>query len=303
MTDPNADELLRRFHNCIEQVSWLMIRSFEPLHLEYEDVKAEANILICVYAGLMPSMYSGHEGILPQLVEAVEGDGERLQALMSEQLRRDLTKHYARESVKRIAALDIDNLPERLVHNDEDFESRTISQMLLRTEMRERYPYLCKKYLDDITEQEIADDEGTPYRTVKYRVAAEKQAAREDPDMYDVIAPEVRANIPLYATTKNHDDIPSPAQIWAWNVAGLCVECGGTLGLHAVKNACSLECWNFARGRRTEAERKQWDYFFWYGLYDGDPRLDYPEGYAYEGWASWAMNDDNKSQYDMEIVA
>lgn len=296
--DDAASAILRRFHNCIEQVSWLMVRTFEP-YIEYEDAKAEASILICVYAGIAQDPFGlGHFDKLDRMTESAEGDAERLQALVTKQLSLDLGRKYGREASKRIPALDISNLPRRLVHDDEDFESRTISQMLLRNEMRDRYPTLCRVYLDDVKEIELAEEEGVTDRAIRKRITVEKKAALEDPDMFDIIAPRVQANIPLYSTAK-HGDIPSPAQIWAWNVEGVCVECGGILGLHAVKNTCSFECWNYARGRRTDNEQKQWDYFFWYGLFDGDPRKDFPESYTYEGWASWAMNNDNQSEWDL----
>jgi hypothetical protein len=273
MTDEGreAETTLRRFRRPIQWAARQAAESF-PSITEYEDAVQDASVLVLSYAG------HGDGGVRFGKMDAMEAyvdrDEGRLQNLVAEQLRRDLKESYGRQAAKQLSTVSVDALPENR-HPLVSYENGMVERMDKQRELMQEYPYLCRIYLRGETEQRIAEADDTPYRTVKYRVAAEKQKALKDPNITHLS--EI-AGWESGWTPGEPDDAPSVCTCGTQFLVG---------GTRAVEHACSLGCWQQASTKRRDTERRYWATGS--GYHDGhgnkfDPTEEFPYLYEYKGW-------------------
>lgn len=164
-----ASEALRRFDNCIKTAARNVAETF-PSVTTAEDAAQEASILVLSYAGLVPG--GRHAGMLAGWERITGGAEDQVKRLVANELRLDLSEMYGREYSKQEPSVPLDSLPDSR-HPSVTFEDRALNRVDTE-QLRLDFPYLTARYLNGLTESEIAEAEGVSRSTVTRRVAKER---------------------------------------------------------------------------------------------------------------------------------
>jgi hypothetical protein len=196
----DAEKVLLRFARVIDQAAAEVTRTFSP-RAEREDVAQEAGILIASYSGLMPGT---HNGKLSYAEKEAGGDEARVQRIIRRMLVLDLSSQIGRQAEKaaRLPEIPVDTIPADMIQ-DNGFEDQVISRLDADYDFRISYPTLYRMFFGHQAEAEIAAADGVTARAVRYRVAAEKARAKDDPQVQSrarELGIRPREEIPKYLT-------------------------------------------------------------------------------------------------------
>jgi DNA-binding transcriptional ArsR family regulator len=167
--DDEATEVIAQFEEVVQSVSATVARTF-PIITEIEDVEQEARLLVLSYAGYVPG--GRLAGKLNNWIYIGHGDITQVKRLLSRQLRLDLLQRYGRESNKTQGTLSLDELPE-VTHPLTEYDSRTLD-MIDEALIRIAFPFLASRYLDKVSEHELARRTGISQSTISRRTSEEK---------------------------------------------------------------------------------------------------------------------------------
>jgi hypothetical protein len=164
-----AEAVLRRFDDIICVIAGGVAETF-PTVTEVEDAEQDARLLVLSYAGLVPG--GRHEGTLTTIEREGEYDEIRIKRILATQLKLDLSQNYGRILHRRVPVMSSEILPEQL------HPSYTMEDVILghldADQLRLDFPYLTARYLDGLTERQIAENQGVHRNTVSNRVAKER---------------------------------------------------------------------------------------------------------------------------------
>ncbi len=171
--------LLKRFRKQIDGAVKTVAFAFElPQNgIAKEDVMAEAEALVMIYAGLVNSEVWGYN----ELEAWDNGDESETQAMLAAHLKRNLAQIISRKLVNEPDVVAYDPLigsKTKEPHKEgwEKGKAAAMDNKEERKRVRAGFPTFARNVLDGITQPVIADELGISLRTVKYRIAAEKRA-------------------------------------------------------------------------------------------------------------------------------
>jgi hypothetical protein len=173
-------DVFTRFGPAVNEVAEKTLRVFTP-YAERDDIRQEAMTLLASYAGLMPGQ---HHGMISTAETLTGGDEAKLHHFVKHVLTLDLRRVIGRkvDREQKLGSLPVDELdPDS--YPEDGFEDRVVSRLDADYDFRIAYPTLYRMCFGHQTEAEIAAADGVTTRAVKYRVAAEKTRAKEDPDL------------------------------------------------------------------------------------------------------------------------
>lgn len=169
MDEDKASRILAQYEGVVRIVAASVVENF-PQVAEQEDVEQEARILLLSYAGMVPG--GRHAGVMTEWEQLTDGDPDQLSRLTTNELKLDLNQMYGREADKLLPSVSADALPEHR-HPSYEIEDPMLDH-LDTDQLRLDFPYLTARYLDGLTETELADSLDVSRSTITRRVAKER---------------------------------------------------------------------------------------------------------------------------------
>lgn len=171
--------LLKRFRKQIDGAVKTVAFAFElPQNgIDKEDVMAEAEALVMIYAGLVNSEVWGYN----ELEAWDNGNESETQAMLAAHLKRNLAQIISRKLVNEPDVVAYDPLigsKTKEPHKEgwEKGKAAAMDNKEERKRVRAGFPTFARNVLDGITQQAIAEETGQGIATVKRHIAAEKRA-------------------------------------------------------------------------------------------------------------------------------
>ncbi len=171
--------LLKRFRKQIDGAVKTVAFAFElPQNgIAKEDVMAEAEALVMIYAGLVETKVWGYG----RLEAWDNGNESETQAMLAAHLKKDLAQIIARKLVNEPDVVAYDPLigsKTKEPHKEgwEKGKAAAMDNKAERERVRANYPTFAMQVLDGKAVQDIAEMLGVHRNTVTNRVAAEKRA-------------------------------------------------------------------------------------------------------------------------------
>lgn len=177
-TDRKAEDLINnRFAKAIRIAVSHTLKAVEKErdnHLR-DELNQEARVLVLRYAGIMDGWGFGR---LARFATQTDNDEAQIQLLVINQLKIDLAQILERSRTESESSFHI---IEKFGLEPVDYaqEDRIIEQVDRREEVntiRLLYPTLARNVIDGMTQAEIAEENGTSERWIRYKIASEKKA-------------------------------------------------------------------------------------------------------------------------------
>ena len=171
--------LLKRFRKQIDGAVKTVAFAFElPQNgIAKEDVMAEAEALVMIYAGLVETKVWGYG----RLEAWDNGNESETQAMLAAHLKKDLAQIIARKLVNEPDVVAYDPLigsKTKEPHKEgwEKGKAAAMDNKEERERVRAGFPLFGRNVLDGITQSKISEETGIPLRTIERRISAEKRA-------------------------------------------------------------------------------------------------------------------------------
>lgn len=172
MDQQQAEIVLNRFEDICQIIAGSVAETFSAV-TEREDAEQDARMLVLSYAGLAPSYNGlGHVGKLIDVEKECEFDTVRVKRVVATMLKHDLERMYGRQLERMPQTVSIEVLPEQL-HPAYDMEAAMLSH-LDEDQLKLDFPYLTARYLEGLTETELAERLEVSRSTITRKVARER---------------------------------------------------------------------------------------------------------------------------------